>query len=67
MEICLAGMFFMIADDRGKAACIGQGDGMLLVLGLTVSYQVFLTKMLDILSGKEGQDTLADANPMQNH
>jgi hypothetical protein len=67
MEICLAGMFFMIADDRGKAACIGQGVGMLLVLGLTVSYQVFLTKMLDILSGEEGQDILVDAKPMQNH
>jgi hypothetical protein len=50
MEICLAGMFFMITDARGEAACISQAVGMLFLVGLTVSYQVFLTGMLNTLS-----------------
>ncbi|CVL09030.1 related to PHM7-similarity to A.thaliana hyp1 protein [Fusarium mangiferae] len=42
MELCLAGLFFIVKDERGRAACTAQGIIMVLVLVGTVLFQVFL-------------------------
>ncbi|RYC80664.1 hypothetical protein BFJ63_vAg16453 [Fusarium oxysporum f. sp. narcissi] len=42
MELCLAGLFFIAKDERGRAACTVHGIIMVLVLVGTVLFQVFL-------------------------
>ncbi|KAH6869383.1 hypothetical protein B0T10DRAFT_296319 [Thelonectria olida] len=42
MELCLAGMFFLIEDQHGKKTCTVHGIVMLLVFGATAVYQLLL-------------------------
>lgn len=44
MEACLIGLFFLVEDENGKVACSGQGICMVVVLILTIGYQVLLNE-----------------------
>ncbi|KAL7789027.1 hypothetical protein V8C37DRAFT_386990 [Trichoderma ceciliae] len=42
MELCLAGLFFIVVDDQGNHTCTPHGIVMIVVLILTILYQVLL-------------------------
>ncbi|EIT78590.1 hypothetical protein BDV35DRAFT_347459 [Aspergillus flavus] len=42
MEVCLIGLFFLVRDVQGTVACKGQAICMIVVLILTVGYQLLL-------------------------
>ena len=42
MEVYLSGLFFMVRDERGRPACLGQGILMVVMLGCTVVYQMLI-------------------------
>ncbi|KAI1334843.1 DUF221-domain-containing protein [Xylariaceae sp. FL0016] len=42
MEICMIGLFFTVVDENGKAACTVQAIIMIVVLALTILYQIML-------------------------
>jgi hypothetical protein len=42
MELCLVGLFFLVQDINGKAACVPQGIIMIVALALTALFQVLL-------------------------
>lgn len=42
MELCMAGLFFIVEDDQGRNTCTTHGTIMLVVLVLTVLYQFLL-------------------------
>ncbi|KAL7950211.1 hypothetical protein V8C42DRAFT_309815 [Trichoderma barbatum] len=42
MELCLAGLFFIVVDDSGTHTCTPHGIVMIVVLGLTILYQILL-------------------------
>ncbi|KAJ5888655.1 hypothetical protein N7495_008696 [Penicillium taxi] len=42
MELCLVGLFFLVRDQNNGVACKGQGICMIIVLVLTVGYQLLL-------------------------
>ncbi|KAM5348152.1 hypothetical protein ACJ41O_007976 [Fusarium nematophilum] len=42
MELCMAGLFFIVKDDQGKNTCTPHGSVMIVVLILTILYQVLL-------------------------
>jgi hypothetical protein len=42
MELCLAGLFFIVVDDQGGHTCTPHGIVMIVVLILTILYQVLL-------------------------
>jgi hypothetical protein len=42
MELCLAGLFFIVKDEKGKNACTTHGTVMIVVLVLTGAYQLLL-------------------------
>lgn len=42
MELCLAGLFFLVRDAQGKAACTPQAVIMMLSAGLTALFQYAL-------------------------
>lgn len=42
MELCLAGMFFLVEDQHGRKACTAHGVVMLLAFGATATYQLLL-------------------------
>ncbi|RFU74844.1 hypothetical protein TARUN_7413 [Trichoderma arundinaceum] len=42
MELCLAGLFFIVVDDQGTHTCTPHGIVMIVVLILTILYQVLL-------------------------
>lgn len=42
MEACMAGMFFLVDDEHGKNVCTTHGIIMIVVLILTVGYQILL-------------------------
>jgi hypothetical protein len=44
MELCIAGLFFIVQDGTGRPACTAHGTIMVLLLIFTVLYQVFLNK-----------------------
>ncbi|KAL6862705.1 hypothetical protein ACO1O0_002942 [Amphichorda felina] len=44
MELCVAGLFFIVEDKDGVNTCAAHGIIMLVVLGLTILYQVLLNK-----------------------
>lgn len=44
MEACLIGLFFLVEDENGKVACSGQGICMIVVLVLTIGYQILLNE-----------------------
>jgi hypothetical protein len=44
MEVCLSAMFFLVRDDQGRVACLGQGIGMAIILILTAVYQILLNQ-----------------------
>lgn len=44
MEACLIGLFFLVEDENGEVACSGQGICMVVVLVLTIGYQILLNE-----------------------
>lgn len=44
MEACLIGLFFLVRDENGQVACQGQGICMIVVLILTIGYQILLNE-----------------------
>lgn len=42
MELCMAGLFFIVTDTDNNRTCTAHGIIMLVVLALTISYQVVL-------------------------
>jgi hypothetical protein len=42
MELCLVGLFFLVQDAAGNAACVPQAIIMIVVLCLTALYQILL-------------------------
>lgn len=44
MELCMAGLFFIVEDDNKTNTCTPHGIVMLVVLGLTVLFQVLLNR-----------------------
>lgn len=44
MELCMAGLFFIVKDDNNKSTCTPHGAVMLAVLILTIMYQVVLNR-----------------------
>lgn len=42
MEVCLIGLFFLVRDENGNVVCEGQGICMIVVLVLTIGYQILL-------------------------
>lgn len=44
MEVCLIGLFFLVRDENDQVACEGQGICMLVVLVLTIGYQILLNE-----------------------
>lgn len=44
MELCLVGLFFLVTDEFGKAACIPQAIIMIVAIFLTILYQVLLNQ-----------------------
>ena len=49
MELCLVGLFFLVRDADGNVACKGQAICMVVVLVLTVGYQILLNEAFDPL------------------
>ncbi|EEU38534.1 uncharacterized protein NECHADRAFT_88442 [Fusarium vanettenii 77-13-4] len=44
MELCLAGLFFIVKDEDGRLACTAQGVIMILLFTSIVLYQVWLNR-----------------------
>ncbi|KJZ79819.1 hypothetical protein HIM_00533 [Hirsutella minnesotensis 3608] len=44
MELCMAGLFFIVQDTRGKHTCTAHGIIMIIVAILTIVYQTLLNK-----------------------
>lgn len=44
MEVCLIGLFFLVRDENNDVACKGQAICMIVVLILTVGYQILLNE-----------------------
>ncbi|KAG5940409.1 hypothetical protein E4U53_007600 [Claviceps sorghi] len=44
MELCLAGLFFIVIDGNGQNICFPHGVTMLVLCVLTIGYQVMLNK-----------------------
>ncbi|KAI6785302.1 uncharacterized protein J7T54_006944 [Emericellopsis cladophorae] len=44
MEVCVAGLFFIVEDPNGKNVCTPHGVVMLVVVGFTVLYQILLNR-----------------------
>lgn len=44
MELCLAGLFFIVKDGDGRLACTAQGVIMILLFIATVLYQIWLNR-----------------------
>ncbi|KAH7145713.1 hypothetical protein B0J13DRAFT_325446 [Dactylonectria estremocensis] len=42
MELCIAGLFFLVRDERGRSTCTTHGIIMIVVLILTIIYQILL-------------------------
>ncbi|KAH6996306.1 hypothetical protein BKA56DRAFT_471166 [Ilyonectria sp. MPI-CAGE-AT-0026] len=42
MELCMAGLFFLVDDEKGRSACTAHGIVMIVVLLLTIIYQLLL-------------------------
>lgn len=42
MELCLIGLFFLVRDELGQVSCQGQAICMIVVLILTIGYQILL-------------------------
>jgi len=42
MELCMVGLFFLVRDENGEAACIIQAIIMIVLIGLTALYQILL-------------------------
>lgn len=42
MELCMAGLFFIVEDDNGTNTCVPHGIVMIVVLILTIIYQLLL-------------------------
>ncbi|KAJ5171899.1 hypothetical protein N7492_004492 [Penicillium capsulatum] len=42
MELCLIGLFFLVRDQYGEVACKGQAICMIVVMVLTIGYQILL-------------------------
>ncbi|KAF7718943.1 Rsn1 domain-containing protein [Penicillium ucsense] len=44
MEVCLIGLFFLVRDTQGAVACKGQAIVMIIVLILTIGFQILLNE-----------------------
>lgn len=44
MEVCLIGLFFLVRDENDHVACQGQGICMIVVLVMTIGYQILLNE-----------------------
>ncbi|KAF3392692.1 putative protein RSN1 [Penicillium rolfsii] len=44
MEVCLIGLFFLVRDTEGSVACKGQAIVMIIVLILTIGFQILLNE-----------------------
>ncbi|KAL3467140.1 hypothetical protein BJX64DRAFT_191506 [Aspergillus heterothallicus] len=44
MELCLIGLFFLVRDVQGTVACKGQAIAMIVVMVLTVGFQILLNE-----------------------
>lgn len=44
MEVCLIGLFFLVRDTEGSVACKGQAIVMIVVLVLTIGFQILLNE-----------------------
>jgi hypothetical protein len=44
MEVCLIGLFFLVRDTQGSVACKGQAIIMIVVLVLTIGFQILLNE-----------------------
>ncbi|KAJ5151235.1 uncharacterized protein N7482_010487 [Penicillium canariense] len=44
MELCLIGLFFLVRDEKGEVACEGQAICMIVVLIMTIGYQILLNE-----------------------
>ncbi|KAI9367578.1 hypothetical protein BJX61DRAFT_292997 [Aspergillus egyptiacus] len=44
MELSLVGLFFLVRDDHGEVACEGQAVIMIIVLILTIGFQILLNE-----------------------
>ncbi|KOS18292.1 Uncharacterized protein ESCO_002959 [Escovopsis weberi] len=44
MELCMAGLFFIVVDDEGTRTCTPHGTVMIVAFCLTILYQILLNK-----------------------
>lgn len=44
LELYLIGLFFLVRDEKGNAACVGQGTLIIVLTALTAAYHVFLKR-----------------------
>ena len=44
MEVYLIGLFLLVRNEKNEATCIGQAIVLIIVMGLTATYHVFLQK-----------------------
>lgn len=44
MEVCLIGLFFLVRDTEGSVACKGQAIVMIIILVLTIGFQILLNE-----------------------
>lgn len=44
MEVCLIGLFFLVRDTQGSVACKGQAIVMIVVLVMTIGFQILLNE-----------------------
>ena len=49
MEFCLVGLFFLVVDENGNNVCFVYAVVIILVLGLTIFYQVAFNQIFALL------------------
>ncbi|KAL8644572.1 MAG: hypothetical protein Q9210_007186 [Variospora velana] len=49
LEVYLVGLFFLVRDEKGKPACIGQGIAMVASIASTAVYHMFLKRAYEPL------------------
>ena len=74
MELYLIGLFFLVRDEAGRVACVGQGVIMVVVTFLTAAYQVLLrqafkplARHLPIVTNKAEPKNHTTSDPNATH
>ena len=74
MELYLIGLFFLVRDEAGRVACVGQGVIMVVVTFLTAAYQVLLrqafkplARHLPIVTNKAKPKEHTTSDPSAKH